>query len=233
MTAISLALGLANRQTESSNSSTPGSSKSSDDADGSATASTLADASALNHQVMEVPKLSQLGENSVLPLQRPISGNVHALTVAELADMTDDEILQAMDSGRLLQHELEDCLEDTARAVLIRRKSITNSLTHDFDINAIPFENYDYDQVKGKCCENVIGYVDLFEAESIVAPSLHSARVPPFPHANLSMLCLLSYTILASNLAFDRAEQIRPDSRWSRWTCPYEWKTVQGANGNY
>lgn len=159
MTAISLALGLASRQTESPNSSNSGSSKASDDADASAKAPTLAEASALNHQVMEVPKLSQLGENSVLPLQRHIPANAEALTVAELAEMTDDEILQAMDSGRILQHELEDRLEDTARAVLIRRKSITNSLTHDFDINAIPFENYDYDQVKGKCCENVIGYV--------------------------------------------------------------------------
>lgn len=157
MTAISLALGLASRQTDSSHSSPSGASKSGEDSD--ASAPTIAEATPLNQQVMEVPRMSQLGENSVLILERPISVNSEALSVSELAEMTDDEILQAMDTGRILQHELEDRLEDTARAVLVRRKSIANSLAHDFDINAIPFENYDYDQVKGKCCENVIGYV--------------------------------------------------------------------------
>jgi hydroxymethylglutaryl-CoA reductase (NADPH) len=29
------------------------------------------------------------------------------------------------------------------------------------DINAIPFENYDYDNVLNKCCENIIGYVPI------------------------------------------------------------------------
>lgn len=160
MTAVSLALGLASRQTaDSSQLTTSSSSKANDDSDASATPSAIAESSTPNQQALEVPKLSQLGENSTFRLERPSLTNSEPLSVNELAEMTDDEILQAMDNGRILQHELEDRLEDTARAVLIRRKSITNSLSHDFDINAIPFENYDYDQVKGKCCENVIGYV--------------------------------------------------------------------------
>lgn len=28
-------------------------------------------------------------------------------------------------------------------------------------LNEIPFENYDYKRVMGKCCENVIGYVPI------------------------------------------------------------------------
>jgi len=33
-------------------------------------------------------------------------------------------------------------------------------LENGFDINAIPYENYEYENVKDKCCENVIGYAN-------------------------------------------------------------------------
>lgn len=159
MTAATLAFGMANRHMNSSVSSPSSSSKSSDEPE-SKSEPLRTEVSPVSEDV-EVEQLSQLGEKMKLLPNRPVSADTDVLTVSELSDMTDDEILQAMDAGRIAQHELEDRLEDNSRAVQIRRKFLSSGISHAFDVNAIPYENYDYDQVKGKCCENVIGYVTL------------------------------------------------------------------------
>jgi hydroxymethylglutaryl-CoA reductase (NADPH) len=82
-------------------------------------------------------------------------------TASELSELSDEELLAEIDAGRLSAYTLESKLEDTTRAVALRRKMLTRSLGDSFDMNAIPFENYDYDQVKDKCCENVIGYLPI------------------------------------------------------------------------
>lgn len=164
MTAATLAFGMANRQMNSSVSSPSSSSKSSDEPE-SKSEPLRTEVSPASEDV-EVQQLSQLGEKMNLLPNRPVSTDTDVLTVSELADMADEEILQAMDAGRIAQHELEDRLEDNSRAVQIRRKFLASGITHAFDVNAIPYENYDYDQVKGKCCENVIGYANVFNALS-------------------------------------------------------------------
>jgi hydroxymethylglutaryl-CoA reductase (NADPH) len=160
MTAVTLALGLASGQRVAPP-STPSSSPkdAADDAESASLVSNTPSGVPPGTNVEELQKLSQLGEpKNATEIPFP-SVSSTTLTIAELAEMTDDEILQAMDAGRLSQYELEDRLEDTSRAVTIRRKHLVSGISHSFDINAIPYENYDYDQVKGKCCENVIGYV--------------------------------------------------------------------------
>jgi hypothetical protein len=160
MTAVTLALGMASRQSVSAPVQSPADSKTSDEPESSASRSPALpkEVSPVN-EVVEVQKLAQLGEKIQTVLDRPLPSLNGTLTIAELSEMTDEEILQAMEAGRIAQHELEDRLDDTSRAVTIRRKHLASGISHTFDINAIPFENYDYDQVKGKCCENVIGYV--------------------------------------------------------------------------
>lgn len=171
MTVITLALGLANGSNGSpahSSSSPKAKGATTDDSDANSASakvtSPLMDVT-IGTEVVDVQKLSQLGEPSAAAYLSPSSPHAPVsavLSIAELAEMTDDEILQAMEVGRLSQYELEDRLDDTARAVAIRRKHLASGIAHEFDINAIPFENYDYDQVKGKCCENVIGYVRCY-----------------------------------------------------------------------
>ena len=136
------------------------------------------------------PALSALSLSPPFP-SPPSSVLGTRLSSVELAEMTDEEILQAMEGGRLNQYELEDRLEDTARAVVIRRKHLSSGISHAFDINAIPFENYDYDQVKGKCCENVIGYVPI--PVGVVGPVLMNGKLCKVPMATTEG-CLVAST---------------------------------------
>jgi hydroxymethylglutaryl-CoA reductase (NADPH) len=76
--------------------------------------------------------------------------------------MSDDEILQLVLEGKLPSYRLEQDLKDTKRAVIIRRQLLEKTLKReDSPIKLLPFESFDYNQVLGSCCENVVGYVTV------------------------------------------------------------------------
>lgn len=74
-----------------------------------------------------------------------------------LDNHSDREILDMINAGLLQSHQLEDKLTDISRAVKIRR----HFFAKEKDWSEIPYKNYKWDMVKGKNCENVIGYVPI------------------------------------------------------------------------
>jgi NADP-dependent 3-hydroxy-3-methylglutaryl-CoA reductase len=108
-----------------------------------------------------------------------------------LAELTDEEILEQIENGELTFYNLEQQLHDSNRAVAIRRRLLAKKFQHNVDMNAIPFENYDYDNVTNKCCENVIGYVPI--PIGVAGPLLLNGKVYNIPMATTEG-CLVAST---------------------------------------
>lgn len=86
--------------------------------------------------------------------------------VNKTSQLTDTQILDNINSGKLRAFNLENDLErDYDRAVHIRRQYIESK--SNADLNRLPYNNssssssIDYSQIFGQCCENVIGYVSI------------------------------------------------------------------------
>lgn len=105
-------------------------------------------------------------------------------------ELSDEEILNFVESGEIAPYELESKLKDTTRAVQIRRMLLERSLGQ-FDVSTIPYEHYNYDDVLGKCCENVIGYVPI--PIGIVGPVLMNGTEHKIPMATTEG-CLVAST---------------------------------------
>lgn len=76
--------------------------------------------------------------------------------------LNNEEIVNLSLAGKLPLYALEKHLEDTTRAVAVRRAVVSRlSNTKKLEGSKLPFLHYDYDRVLGACCENVIGYVPL------------------------------------------------------------------------
>ncbi|KAH0535977.1 hypothetical protein FGG08_007134 [Glutinoglossum americanum] len=103
------------------------------------------------------------------------TSQVHPRTQAECeqmlkekraSELTDRELVDLSLRGKIPGYALEKTLSDTARAVRIRRSVVsrtpsTSSTTGLLEHSLLPHANYDYAQVLGACCENVIGYMPL------------------------------------------------------------------------
>ena len=81
-------------------------------------------------------------------------------------ELTDHELVRLSLLGKIPGHALEKAVADPARAVRIRRSVVsrtpaTSATTNLLESSLLPHENYDYAQVLGACCENVIGYMPL------------------------------------------------------------------------
>ena len=82
------------------------------------------------------------------------------------AELTDPELVNLALRGKIPGHALERSLGDPTRAVKIRRAVVsrtpsTSTNTALLEASLLPYKNYDYAQVLGACCENVIGYMPL------------------------------------------------------------------------
>ena len=81
-------------------------------------------------------------------------------------ELTDHEVVELSLQGKIPGYALEKTLKNTTRAVKVRRAIIsrtpataeTTSLLED---SKLPYEHYNFDNVLGACCENVIGYMPL------------------------------------------------------------------------
>ncbi|CAK7231055.1 3-hydroxy-3-methylglutaryl-coenzyme A (HMG-CoA) reductase isozyme [Sporothrix curviconia] len=81
-------------------------------------------------------------------------------------ELTDGELVYLSLRGKIPSYALEKTLKDYTRAVKIRRATIsrtkaTEELTGLLDESELPFENYNWSQVFGQCCENVVGYMPI------------------------------------------------------------------------
>lgn len=75
------------------------------------------------------------------------------------AQLSDQEIISAVDSGALKFFDLERQLGDFERAVRVRRAIVEQKVSG--SIEALPYQHYDWAKVHGQCAENVIGYVPI------------------------------------------------------------------------
>ncbi|KAK8846554.1 hydroxymethylglutaryl-CoA reductase (NADPH) [Kwoniella newhampshirensis] len=78
------------------------------------------------------------------------------------SNLTDEEIILLVEKGKIAPYALEKVLKNLERAVRIRRAVISRvSLTRTLEASALPMADYDYKQIIGACCENVIGYMPI------------------------------------------------------------------------
>lgn len=81
---------------------------------------------------------------------------------AGVLDLADEEIVMLAQKGKIPAYALEKVLKDHERAVRVRRALVSrSSVTKTLEKSLLPFENYNYAQVLGACCENVVGYLPL------------------------------------------------------------------------
>jgi hydroxymethylglutaryl-CoA reductase (NADPH) len=96
--------------------------------------------------------------------------------------LTDEEIILLAQKGKIAPYGLEKILQDNDRAVRIRRALISRaSATGTLESSLLPFADYDYAQVIGACCENVVGYMPL--PVGIAGPLNVDGQMLPIPMA--------------------------------------------------
>lgn len=81
-------------------------------------------------------------------------------------ELSDEEVVALSLRGKIPGYALEKTLKDFTRAVKVRRTIIsrtkaTAALTGFLERSKLPYENYNWAQVHGACCENVIGYMPV------------------------------------------------------------------------
>ncbi|KAI2618938.1 3-hydroxy-3-methylglutaryl-CoA reductase [Hypomontagnella submonticulosa] len=81
-------------------------------------------------------------------------------------EMSDEDIVAMSLKGKIPGYALERTLKDCTRAVKVRRSIIsrtrvTAELTGLLERSGLPYERYNWEQVLGACCENVIGYMPI------------------------------------------------------------------------
>ncbi|KAK8100164.1 3-hydroxy-3-methylglutaryl-coenzyme a reductase protein [Apiospora kogelbergensis] len=119
----------------------------------------------------EADALSMKRATKPEPLKAPVISHsqvelAQMLTEKRIFDMTDDEIIDLSLKGKIPGYALERSLKDCTRAVKIRRAVIsrtpaTADITSYLASSKLPYEHYDWNQVLGACCENVIGYMPI------------------------------------------------------------------------
>jgi len=131
-----------------------------------------------SNQISSIKKEKEIIENSMPSVCSNCSSSSasSSSSVKSYVEMTDEAILELLESDQLYPHRLEEILHDCTRAVLIRRKFLERQLSSrdststekisnrgdlSFSLKELPFDSFDYDAIFGACCENVIGYVTV------------------------------------------------------------------------
>ncbi|KAI1374346.1 3-hydroxy-3-methylglutaryl-CoA reductase [Hypoxylon crocopeplum] len=101
-----------------------------------------------------------------LTVQRSSGELDRLLAEKRIFEMTDEEVVSLSLKGKIPGYALEKSLKDCTRAVKVRRSIISRTRatadhTNLLDQSKLPYENYNWEQVLGACCENVIGYMPI------------------------------------------------------------------------
>lgn len=118
----------------------------------------------------------------------------------DYAKLSDAELLEEVESGRLPHYNLEKALEsDLTRAVAIRRKYVEGRSEFGQSLETLPYEHYNWKDVLGACCENVIGYAAC--ARNLMH-ACTCARTLTLLHARLCLcVCVCSYVPIPVGVA--------------------------------
>ena len=96
--------------------------------------------------------------------------------------LSDEEIVLLAQKGKIAGHALEKLLQDHNRAVKIRRALISRaSFSQSLEKSLLPHVDYNYAQVMGACCENVVGYMPI--PVGIAGPLNIDGQLVPIPMA--------------------------------------------------
>lgn len=96
--------------------------------------------------------------------------------------LNDEEIIVLAQKGKIAPYALEKTLQDHNRAVRVRRALISRSSSSaSLENSLLPHLDYDYSQVMGACCENVVGYMPL--PVGIAGPLTIDGQALPIPMA--------------------------------------------------
>ncbi|KAI0860125.1 hydroxymethylglutaryl-coenzyme A reductase [Xylaria cubensis] len=99
-------------------------------------------------------------------LMRPTAELTALLKEKRMHELSDSEVIALSLQGTIPGYALEKGLKDCVRAVKVRRSIIsrtaaTSGITSLLEQSKLPYLNYNWDQVLGACCENVIGFMPL------------------------------------------------------------------------
>ncbi|PKI82766.1 hydroxymethylglutaryl-CoA reductase (NADPH) [Malassezia vespertilionis] len=76
--------------------------------------------------------------------------------------LNDEEVILLVQRGTIPTYTLEKTLQDFSRAVRIRRAVLSRaSATQALEHSQLPCAAYQYEEVFGACCENVVGYMPI------------------------------------------------------------------------
>uniref|UniRef100_A0A8C1Z747 3-hydroxy-3-methylglutaryl coenzyme A reductase n=1 Tax=Cyprinus carpio TaxID=7962 RepID=A0A8C1Z747_CYPCA len=75
--------------------------------------------------------------------------------------LTNAEVMALVECRGILGYRLEAVMESPERGVAIRREMLSGKLPDASALENLPYRHYDYSQVIGTNCENVIGYVPV------------------------------------------------------------------------
>ncbi|XP_062873518.1 3-hydroxy-3-methylglutaryl-CoA reductase a [Trichomycterus rosablanca] len=75
--------------------------------------------------------------------------------------LSDAEVIMLVNAKHIPAYKLESMMEKPERGVMIRRKMLCPKLPKTSALTTLPYKDYDYSQVMGTCCENVIGYMPV------------------------------------------------------------------------
>ena len=132
-----------------------------------------ANGDAVGHVVVaETPRIPVVGEarlphspngSDVTFGRRPLDECVEIYAGGVGANnLSDEEVILLVEKGKVAPYALEKALKNLERAVRIRRAVISrSSVTQTLEASALPMTDYDYKQIIGACCENVIGFMPI------------------------------------------------------------------------
>jgi hydroxymethylglutaryl-CoA reductase (NADPH) len=77
-------------------------------------------------------------------------------------NLSDEEVIFLVQKGKIAPYALEKSLKNLDRAVRIRRAVVSrSSMTKTLEASLLPMNDYDYKQIIGACCENVVGFMPI------------------------------------------------------------------------
>lgn len=103
---------------------------------------------------------------SETPAASALTSSLTIATSEQVADMSEEAIIESALQGKVPAHSLEKLLGDTTKAVKIRRAVVarndrTKDQSQQLEASQLPYQHYDFARVAGACCENVIGYMPI------------------------------------------------------------------------
>lgn len=94
--------------------------------------------------------------------KKPLEELEKVMKEGNVCQLKNNEIASLVVNGKMPLYALEKQLNDTTRAVAVRRRAL--SILAEAPVlstERLPYKYYDYDRVYGACCENVVGYMPL------------------------------------------------------------------------